>query len=278
MSNDFTKTAAHALDSAVSRAVQSLITPAKPSGNQWNLRVQELRAVREKTISTLLNLNQAQADFAPAAGTWSIAQNADHILLSEQLYRTQLRNLMELARKGGKTTLEIGYGDVNPAFPFIPREVLSLLATPLTIMNMFMPAVVRQAIIRYPLIPALAPSVMEPAKSRPIDDLRASMRSSFAVTEELFRDRVPANLGSMSVSHPLLGNNTVAQIFGLMCAHEERHRAQIEKISRLAHFPKQQPVIFSQTPGHAAQAPPPVPDSAHAGTSTAPGKPASSPG
>ena len=233
MSNDFTKS----IDSAISRVVQSLVSPAATQTVDWNKLVQALRTIRERSVAQLQNLSQEQADFAPAKGTWSIAQNADHVLLGEKLYRTQIGRLMDLARAGGKTTLEIGFDEINPSLAFIPNEVMALMAAPLTFVNRFVPGIVRETIIRYPLIPATTPSVMEPAKTRPIAELVEHMATSIAATEELFRDRVPANLRTVTMSHPLLGNNNVQDIFGLMCAHEARHQDTIKKISENRLFP-----------------------------------------
>lgn len=218
------------MDGMISRAVQNLLTPSSSGIARWRQGLTEFREVRMRTISALTPLSQAQADSAPAPGKWSIAQNADHILLSEKFYRAQIARLITLAREGRTKTLDITFAEVNPSFAAVPVPVLSALSVPLTLMNMFVPGIVRQSVIRYPLFPALSPTVMEPVHTPPIDELLASMHSSIAATEALFAGTLPESLDSVAISHPLLGRNSVGDIFGLMGAHEQRHLDQIARI------------------------------------------------
>jgi len=48
---------------------------------------------------------------------------------------------------------------------------------------------------------------------------------------------LPANAGSVTVSHPVFGRNTITNIFGLMAAHEERHGTQISGLMSQSGFP-----------------------------------------
>lgn len=191
-----------------------------------------------QTISGLALLSQTQADFAPAPGKWSVARNVHHILLSENFYRAQIARLIALAREGRTKTLEITFAEVNPSFAIVPVPILSALSAPLTLMNMFVPAIVRESVIRYPLFPALSPDVMQPLDTPPIAEILDNMRSSISATEGLFEGSLPDGLGSMAISHPLLGRNSISDILSLMSAHELRHHDQITRIKAMPAFPK----------------------------------------
>src|SRR5207253_656089 len=104
-----------------------------------------------------------------------------------------------------KTTLEISLRQVNTSIAFIPREVMPVFTLPLKIFNLFVPHIVRETMVRFPVIPTLNPSVSNPAGSRPVEDLRSSLVTSLAATEEIFRRDLPPNLGNMTMSHPVLG-------------------------------------------------------------------------
>src|SRR6185436_12975268 len=81
--------AARAIDGAISRMVQGV------NSGPWNAgaAVERFRPVRDQTLVILGQLNAAQASWSPREGTWSIAQIADHLLRSEEMYREQFRRL-----------------------------------------------------------------------------------------------------------------------------------------------------------------------------------------
>src|SRR5262245_17577460 len=119
--------AARAIDGAISRMVQGVTTVS------WNpgAEVERFRVVREKTIGILGQLTTEQSLWSPRPGTWSIAQIADHLLLSEEMYREQFRRLIQMAKDGRGTTIEISLKEVNVAFAAVPREVIPLLEFPI---------------------------------------------------------------------------------------------------------------------------------------------------
>src|SRR5262249_43028818 len=122
----FVTSAARAIDGAISRMVQGV------NSVSWNpvAEVETFRGVREKTLSILGQVSAEQALWAPRKGTWSIAQIADHLLLSEQMYREQFRRLIQ---KG--STIEISLREVDVGFSVLPREVLPLLEYPMRMFN-----------------------------------------------------------------------------------------------------------------------------------------------
>src|SRR5215211_5435069 len=82
--------AARAIDGAISRMVQGV------NSASWNpaAEIDRFRLVREQTLATLGQVNSEQALWSPRTGAWSIAQIADHLLLSEEMYREQFQRLI----------------------------------------------------------------------------------------------------------------------------------------------------------------------------------------
>jgi hypothetical protein len=226
------------MDGMVSRVVQDLTSPPIPAGREWAVAIEGFRSVRVVTSGLIADITQLQADFRPSPKSWSIAQIVGHLLLSERMYREQMQRLIALAREGKATNVELTLQQVNSSVAFIPRDMMPALEIPLKVFNNFVPRVVREAMFRYPLIPASSPAISEPAKSAPIEALRADLVTSLAATEAPFRETLPANLKSMTVTHPLMGTNNAIELLGLMGAHEERHQTQINAIKSNAGYPR----------------------------------------
>ncbi|HEX4278387.1 MAG TPA: DinB family protein [Bryobacteraceae bacterium] len=230
--------AGRALDGALSRLVNDLVAVPPPAGQEWSAALSKYRGAREGTMALIRDLTQEQCDFTPAPGVWSIGQNVEHLLLTERLYRTQFRNLIALAGKGGESNIALTFEHIDTSIAFIPRDVMPLLTIPLNIFNVFVPGIVRETMFRIPLISAVNPTASNPAPYHSVTDLRARAIASLAETGELFRGDLPSNLRNMTLSHPLLGTNNIPEIFGIITAHEERHHGQMRRVLENPRFPR----------------------------------------
>jgi hypothetical protein len=234
--------AGQALDGAVSRLVQEFTARPLAPREACDRGLTKLRAARAGTLALIQDLTQEESDFFPgpmlrSANPWSIGQNVQHLLLTESLYRSVMQNLIELGRKGAKKNLELTFGEIDNSIAFIPKPVISKLAAPLNLLNMFIPRAIREEMFRFPVIPGTNPSAAEPVLTRPIAELRAEAVSSLATTEELFHGNLPPDLLERTFSHPLLGANNAADVLGILAAHEERHHGQIRRVFGDPHFP-----------------------------------------
>src|SRR5262249_23649937 len=138
--NPVVRSAARAIDGAISRMVQGV------NAADWNphTEVDRFRVVREQTLATLGQVNGIQAAWSPQKGIWSIAQIADHLLRSEEMYREQFQRLTKMANEGRGSTIEISLNEVDIGFAAIPREVIPLLEFPMRMFNLFVPHVLRE--------------------------------------------------------------------------------------------------------------------------------------
>jgi len=193
--------------------------------------------VRTGTIRMAAGLSAEQAAFAPGRDSWSVGQILDHLILTEALYRTQMKRLLDLAKEGKRLNIELGLGEGDPQLPFIPRALMPFMAMPLTMMNMFVPHAMREAVLRVPIMKAKNPKITEPSAARSIMELRDHLRSSLDQTAGLFVGNLPRGAERVTVSHPIFGRNTIVDVIRLMTAHEQRHRSQITGIIRHSGFP-----------------------------------------
>ena len=162
----------------------------------------------------------------------------EHLLLTENFHRASMRKMIDLARKGGGTNIELTFQEIDTSIAFIPREIMPVFTAPLKVFNLFVPQAVRETIFRIPLIPAVTPTFSDPARGKPIGELRSRAASSLGATEDVFRGEMPRNLGNITVSHPILGNNNIAQVLGILTAHEDRHHGQMRALLENPRFPK----------------------------------------
>ncbi len=223
-----------AFDGAVSRMVQGVNANACLASTE----VDRLREVREKTISLLGQVNAEQALWSPRSGTWSIAQIADHLLRTEEMYREQFRRVVQMARQGSGSTLEISLREVDVGFAKVPRGVIPALELPLKMFNLFVPHVVRETMVRYPVLAALNPRSSEPRGGLNVAKLKKDLVAALEETERFFRTPLPVNIDRLAVNHPVIGNNTVPQLLSIMIAHEQRHQEQMSAVLAHANFPK----------------------------------------
>lgn len=239
MSDAFSiQSAGRALDGVISRLVHDLTAPPLPFDQQRIQALARFRAAREGTTEIIRDLTQEQADFSPASKSWSVGQNVQHLLLTEDLYRDKMRTMIEMARRGKEKNIDLTFQQINTSFAYIPREVMPFFTMPLRAMDLFMPRAVRETMFRIPLIPAVNPTFSSPAGHQPIGELRVRAASAIEATEAVFECDLPPNLGEITLSHPILGTNNIAQIFGIIGAHEERHHVQMRAVMAHPRFPK----------------------------------------
>ncbi len=208
---------------------------ASPGNLVWEAG--RLRKVREKTLGMLREVTPQQALWCPRPQAWSIAQIADHLLLSEQLYGEQFRRLIQTAREGRNSTITIGFSDVDSSIGGIPREVISLFEFPLRIFSRFVPRPVLETMVRYPIMSALNPKISEPRHGLKLESLIGDLTASLAETEKLLLAPMPANISGPTIDHPIMGRNNLLDLVRIVIAHEERHHGQIASIRAEARFP-----------------------------------------
>ena len=194
--------------------------------------------VRIATLGLAAELTDQQAAFSPGPDKWSVGEVLDHLLLAEQLYRDRFTRLIELKKAGRKAELVSDFSEINTSVLFIPKPILPALELPFKMMNLFVPAAVRETLTRYRLMPAQAPSIAEPRKGRPVAELREALQESLAQTERLFQDNPELNYREMRLSHPLMGNNNVLQLVRIMALHEQRHQDQFRRVTGSPAYPK----------------------------------------
>ena len=196
-----------------------------------------LASARADTLRLVASLTQQQLDFSPRPGRWSIGEVVDHLLLSEGMYRDEAARLVQLKRAGQRPYLRRSFDEINVSPMHLPDVVLPWLAMPLTVMNYFVPAVVRELATEYMPVPMRNPDRATPRPRRRGDELRAGLLSSLAETRALLTANADLDFREMVSEHPLMGASNVPQILAFLARHERRHQGQIGRVKADPRFP-----------------------------------------
>jgi len=183
-------------------------------------------------------LSQAQMDYSPAHGRWSVGEVLDHLLLFETFFRNEIEQLIELKKVGREPVLKRTFADLNFSMAMIPKFLLPVLEIPFTVLNVFVPSAVRELMIRNRLVPAQSADIATPRKGRAAAELRDELERFLEQTGRLFKANPNLDYREMIEQHPLLGTNNVPQLLRLLAFHEQRHQSQLFDILRAPQFPK----------------------------------------
>lgn len=107
-------------------------------------------------------LSQENLDRRPVRGGWSVGEILDHLLKAEAGNRDDIARLIDLARSGRVSYIRRDLTPAGIAPAFLPRSLLPFLSFPVSLFNLFIPASVREALVRTRLFPASATESMYP--------------------------------------------------------------------------------------------------------------------
>lgn len=196
-----------------------------------------LTETRRGTIAAVRPLSQRQLDFVPRAGRWSVGEIADHITISETIYRDEMARLVRLARDGKRPYLRRTFKDVNVAPMFLPDVLFSMMDMPMAIMSRFIPTAVRAFLTEYPVVPVRNPDIATPRRGVQAAELLDGLTRGHDETRELILANADLDLSKMVSEHPLTGACAIPDILHFMALHERRHQGQMERVRTDSRFP-----------------------------------------
>jgi uncharacterized damage-inducible protein DinB len=192
---------------------------------------------RALTLAAVEPLSSAQLKFSPRPGRWSVGEIADHLVLSEAMYRGIFGQLVELARAGRPTYRRHSFADVNVAPLHLPDAVLSWMEVPLGIMNRLIPDSVIGLMTEFPILPTRNPDIATPRPGRSAAELKADLAASMAKTRAIIESNADLDFDELVSEHPLMGRTNVTQILTFLARHERRHQGQMERVRADPRFP-----------------------------------------
>lgn len=207
---------------------------------------QALEGIEQERAALLADVegfSQAQLDFQPAPGSWSIGETIEHVGLSEQMLHQNVRELLERGRGGQGFTRHISYRDLPMQPRMIPDFLLRFepFLVPLAMMNSFVPRAVQSMILANPLFKVRTTPNLEPRPGVPRQERLAQLRDIRATTLKVMESALHPDqhldLTRLRWKHPLMGTHDIYGTLELLANHDRRHRQQIANVQKHPNFP-----------------------------------------
>ena len=169
----------------------------------------ELHATRKRFLDSIAGLSQRQWNFKPAPQVWSIAQIADHVVVSEgELFDAlQKKILASPAQPGKRGTTKAKDEQVLKVFPDRSQK-------------------------------RKAPANLEPAGKWATQSAAVSEFKKLRDAHIAYVDQTQDDLRAHFTENRVMGEIDGYQWMLLISAHTERHVLQIEEVKANAKYPK----------------------------------------
>jgi DinB family protein len=172
-----------------------------PVESLWN----ELQTVRAEIIKEVAGLSQAQADWRPSAGDWSVGEIIHHLTLAEV--------------STGKLTSKL-FKDAGSSLPSFPGDLAAFSQLP-----------------PWPPGPAEAPPVVRPESGHRWDELLSTFQATRDRSRQSIERLATADPRRLKWSHGRLGELDLAQWWMLQAHHDADHLRQLRAVKAAAGFP-----------------------------------------
>ncbi len=193
--------------------------------------LREFQKTRERTFSLIAGLSDDDMATRPAPEKWSAGELVDHLLRAENLWRSEVEELIRLERSGRQPYLNRLLTDFPlPVVERLPVPLLGLFSIPLTVFNTFLPASFFETFLRLRVLPAPAPPALTPRSGRTADELRGELQNGLRQTVAVFEDNDDLKFRRQLYQHPLFGVVNSVALLRFITVHEQRHQEQLKEI------------------------------------------------
>jgi hypothetical protein len=172
--------------------------------------VQEVRSARQRYLALVRPLTRAQSLFRPEPGAWSAAENTEHLVRAEHGGIYAMWRAIEGAEAGEPTW--------DGAVPHAGKSIERIVA---------------ETWKEKEDVPPPAAPVWEGAPRYWI----SALESNDALLDELAGALAAHDLESIHYPHPISGPLDMRQRLEFLRFHVDRHRGQVEAITRHPDFP-----------------------------------------
>jgi hypothetical protein len=173
----------------------------------------ELAAGRAQLLRETAGLSQAQTDWCPAPGHWSIGEVLDHITVAEAVWGRTISNVLKVAEARGALP---PYPHATVAFRWRPPTADERWEVP-------------------------APEAAVPVPGKPIVALREALQDQAGWTARVLGRIAATDPRQFTVIHPILGAMNLAEAYLFAAWHMRVHLKQLLDIKQATGFPGSDP-------------------------------------
>ncbi|MEM7352641.1 MAG: TIR domain-containing protein [Acidobacteriota bacterium] len=187
------------------------------------------RQARQTTLIFLERLAKGKEhlEYSPGPGRWSIAEVAEHLLLTDRFFLKELRTLVERTQAGKPPILRRSLDYFPLSFRYLPKAVEPLVVLPFSYLTKAAPTQLRELMARNRVVEVDAPPATVPRGLTPTGQLRTELEQSLGNIETFFRRHPHFDYGTLGFEHPILGSPSVMDFLRFLAAHERRHHKQM---------------------------------------------------
>jgi hypothetical protein len=167
----------------------------------------DLEAARADVLSEVAGLAQAQADWRPREGEWSVGEVIHHLTIAE----------VATGKLTTKLTREAEAAGPRPPFP---ADYVAVAPLP-----------------PWPAGPAQAPPVVWPEHGQPLPALIDGLKATRARSRQSIERLATVDPRRLVFKHFRLGDLDLAQWWALQVQHDRIHLGQLRDIKRAPGFP-----------------------------------------
>lgn len=170
----------------------------------------EIEDERARVLAEVAGLSQAQADWKPALGEWSIGEVLDHLARAEALSGRMIGAALKRA------------AEARPLAPY-PSAIAEFPWSPPTPGDRWM---------------VQAPEPAAPVAGKPIEALRRDLAGQSEWTAKMLARLATVDPRACAVRHPIIGDMDLAQWCRFAAYHLRIHLRQIRDAKAAAGFPR----------------------------------------
>jgi hypothetical protein len=164
---------------------------------------------RRDLVQFLDGVGEAQARWCPPDGEWSILEGLEHIMLTEELFRTRIRTLLREAEASGNWVT----ASANPV------------------------KMTAEALRRREQGFVAAPEELIPCHDRDFTAMKNALLSDRETFREVLLPYRSRDLRRLVFPHPRYGERNIYDVIEYAGIHDYLHREQMERVTRSPGYP-----------------------------------------
>ncbi len=212
----------------IAKSIQMAIEPLTETV-QFGKNLMLCRQSRQTTLTILNEFagGESALEHSPGPGRWSIAEVAEHLLLTDRYFLRELRTIVKQVQAGQEPTLRRSLEDFPLSFRLVPDALEPYIVMPFSFMTRVAPPMLREVMARNRVVEIDAPPATVPQGLTPSSQLATELEQSLKEIEVFFRQHPHVDFQEIRLEHPILGTPSVMDFLRFLAAHEQRHHKQM---------------------------------------------------
>ncbi len=212
----------------IAKSIQLAVAPLTET-IQYGKNLLLCRQARQITLTLLEQFTGGVEilETSPGPGRWSLAEIAEHLLLTDRYFLKELRTIVKRVQAGKDPKLRRSLEEFPLSFRFVPKVLEPYVVMPFSFMTRAAPPMLREVLARNRIVDIDAPPATVPRGLTPSSQLKTELEQSQKEIEVFFRQHPHVDFNEIRFDHPILGTPSAMDFLRFLAAHEQRHHKQM---------------------------------------------------